>query len=190
MAISAEGIPPGSVQMTTNQNEWGSLAIAVEGSRLSVLRDRMVPHLRAHELALWPMVCDLIRGSSHRLAQKLPSGDEVRDSLRVSFPDLASPKDTLERIEAMKAGLPFGLTSPADWLLASRPELTRAEAVEEMQANLKVYIETIEPLVNRNIPADSPKAEGHQTLSQQQGREGGISSGESRRSDPQQSDAA
>lgn len=190
MAISAEGIPPGSVQMMANNADWGSLAIAVEGSRLGVLRDRQVPHLRAHEMALWPLVCDMVRGSQHRLKGKLPSGDECRDALRVTFPDLASPKDTQERIAAMVAGLPYGLSSPADFLLAARPELTRAEVEEEMQSNLRVYLDTIEPLVNRNLPKSAPEANGAQTIAQEQGREGGIASGESRRSDPQQDAAA
>lgn len=184
MAISAEGIPPGSVQMVASQSEYGTIAVAVEGSRLGVLRDRQVPHLRSAELELWPLACDLVRGSTHRLARLLPPGDEVRDALRVSYPDLASPKETLLRIEAMKAGLPYGLTSPADELLAARPELTRAEAEEALRENLRVYLDTIEPLVNRNIPRDAPAANGAESVAQVQGRQGGIASGESRNSDP------
>lgn len=180
MAVSAEGIPPGSVQMVANNTDWGNLAISVEGNRLGLLRDRQVPWLRNSELELWPVVCDLLRGSTHKHARILPSGDEVRDMLRVSFPDLSSPKDSLERIEAMKAGLPYGLSSPADWMLAARPELTRSEAEEQLQANLEVYIKTIEPLVSRNIPGQAPEADGHQSIAQQQGKAGGIESGKSR----------
>lgn len=166
--------------MVGNNQDWGNLAISVEGNRLGILRDKQVPWLRNSELELWPLVADLIRGSNHRHARIIPSGDEVRDMLRVSFPDLASPKDVLERIEAMKAGLPYGLTSPSDWMLAAKPELTRSEASEQRQANLQEYIETIEPLVNRNIPKDAPSADGHQTLAQEQGRQGGIASGAAR----------
>lgn len=181
LAISVYGIAPGSVQMVSNNSDWGNLAIKVEGSRLGVLRDKQVPWLRHSECELWPLVCDLLRGSTHRHARILPPGDEVRDMLRVSYPDLSDPADELARITAMKEGLPYGLTSPADFVLASRPELTRAEAEEELQANLAVYIDTIEPLVNRNAPKDA--GEGYQTLPQKQGREGGIASGESRNED-------
>jgi len=179
-AVSDEGIPPGTVKMVGSNSDWGNLAVAVEGSRLGTLRDKQVKWLVNSERNLWPLAIDLIRGSTHRHARILPPSDEIRDMLRVSFPDLAEPKDELARIEAMKAGLPYGLTSPADYMLAARPELTRAEAEEQMQANLAVYINTIEPLVNRNIPKDAANDDGYQTLPQKQGREGGIASGESR----------
>jgi len=190
MAISAEGLPPGSVQMVANNSDWGNLAIQVEGSRLGVLRDRQVPFCRAGELDIWPLAIEVLRSSTHRHARALPPGDEVRDALRVGYPDLSSPKETRERIEAMKAGLPYGLTSPADWLLAARPELTRAEAEEEMRENLRVYLDTIEPLVNRNLPRSAPTADGAQTIAQDQGREGGLASGETRRNDPPQNTSA
>ncbi len=180
MAISGEGLPPGSITLQSSNAEWGSLAIAAEGPRLAAHRDRQVPHLITSERALWPIVCDLIRGSAHRHARVLPPGDEVRDMLRVAFPDLASPKEQLERIEAMKAGLPFGLTSPVDLALAARPEVSRAEVDEEQAANLEDYIARIEPLVARNVPGQVPAANGHQTIPQQQGREGGLASGEAR----------
>lgn len=181
MAISAEGIPPGSVTMQANQGEWGNLAIAVEGSRLGVLRDRQVPHLRRHELELWPLVCQYLRGTSHKLAKKLPDASECRDALRISFPDLSSAKDALERINVLKAGLPLGITSVAEFMIASRPELTRSSSREEQQRNLKDYIDVIDPLVTRNVPADAGNGEGYQTISQQQGRDGGTASGEARR---------
>lgn len=180
MAISGEGLPPGSITLSSNNAEWGSLAIAAEGPRLAAHRDRQVPHLITSERALWPIVCDLIRGSAHRHARVLPPGDEVRDMLRVAFPDLASAKEQIERIEAMKAGLPFGISSPVDLALAARPEVSRDEVDEEQAANLATYIDRIRPLVERNIPGQAPEANGHQTIPQQQGREGGLASGETR----------
>lgn len=181
MAISAEGIPPASVAMSSGNQEWGSIALAVEPGRLGSLRDKQCHHLREHELRLWPLVCDYLRGTSHRLAGKLPKGDEVRDALRIQFPDLSSNKDALERIEVMKAGLPYGLSSPVDVFLQARPELTREEAEEEIRSNITVYLDTIEPLVTRNISKTPPEANGAQTVSQEQGRTGGQASGESRR---------
>lgn len=178
MAVSAEGLPPGSVTLTASN--FGDLAVNAEGPRLAAHRDRQVPALKASELALWPVVCDLVRGSSHRYAKIIPSGDEVRDMLRVNFPDLSSPDEQLKRIAVMVAGLPYGLSSPDDIPLAARPEVSRVEVEEESARNLAVYISRIEPLVSRNIPKDAPAANGYQTVAQEQGRQGGIESGKSR----------
>lgn len=180
MAISAEGLPPGSVQMVGNNSDWGNLAVKVESDRLGLQRDRQVPFMRAAEMAMWPMAVDMLRWSSHRHARVLPPGDEVRDALRLAYPDLATPADRLARIEAMKAGLPYGISSPSEEMLASRPEFTLAAIDEERRRNLDTYIRDIEPLVSRNIPRDAPEAHGVQTIAQEQGRVGGRASGESR----------
>lgn len=181
MACSEFGIPPGSVGMVANSNfDQGTLAINVEGDRLGALRDQQVPWLLASEREFWPLVADYVRGSSHKLAGKIPPGDELREALRISFPDLATAKDQKLRIEAMAAGLPYGVTNPRDFLASSRPERTEDEIEEEMQENLQVYINVIKPLVMQNVPKDAPEANGYQTISQEQGREGGISSGETR----------
>lgn len=180
MAVSAEGLPPGSVTMQANSTDWGNLAINAEGPRLAAHRDRQVPPLKASELELWPRVCDLVRGSSHPLARVIPPGDEVREMLRIDFPDLSSPAEQLQRIEVMKAGLPYGLSDPADIPLAARPELSRPEVDEQLKARLEKYVSSIEPLVTRNVPANAPEARGYQTLAQEQGRAGGRESGRSR----------
>lgn len=180
LAISEEGLPPGSITMVASNSDWGSITTSVEGPRLAVHRDKQVPWLMASELQLWPIVCDMVRGSIHKHARALPPGDEIRDMLRVSFPDLSSPEEQLKRVEVMKAGLPYGLSSPIDVPLAARPELTREEVDETQKANLEAYIARIEPLVARNIPGQAPDAPGHQTVAQQQGRQGGIASGETR----------
>ncbi len=189
MAISAEGLPPGSVTLVAGNAEWGSLAIAAEGPRLAAHRDRQVPWLMHAERELWPIVCDMVRGSIHKHARTLPPGDEIRDMLRVSFPDLSSPDEQLKRIAVMQAGLPYGLSSPVDVPLAARPELTREEVDETQKANLEAYIARIEPLVARNIPGQAPEAKGHQTVAQQQGREGGLASGETRAANAAQENA-
>lgn len=177
-AISVYGIPPGTVQMVASNSDWGNLALNVEGPRLGVLRDKQVPWLRHSERELWPIVCDLIRGSAHKHAGVLPPGDECRDMLRVSFPDLAEPKDEQARLDVLEKGLPHGLGSAVDYLLASRPELSPDEAAEILQSNLDAYATRIEQLTSRNIAADP--ARGVQSVAQLQGREGGIASGVSR----------
>jgi hypothetical protein len=186
MAVSAEGLPPGSITMQANQMDSGGLAINAEGPRLAALRDKQVPELKASELALWPLVADLVRGSVHRHARLMPPGDELRDMLRVSFPDLSPPEEQLKRIEVMKAKLPFGLSSPSDVELAARPEVTREEVDEVRKDNLADYIATIEPLTERNVPAEAPEARGYQTLPQQQGRAGGQASGQTRAAQAQE----
>ncbi len=180
MAVSVYGISPSEV---SGSGDWGQLGVSIRSDKLGALRDKQVGFLRNSEVELWAVVCDLIRGSSHRHARVLPPGDEIRSAIRVSFPDLAPPDDAIKRIEAMEAGLRYGLCSPADWLLQARPELTRAEAEELLQANLKVYLDTVEPLVNRNLPAVPPEALGVRTTPQIQGRIGGQISGEMRRNE-------
>lgn len=189
LAISEEGLPPGSITMVASNSDWGSITTSVEGPRLAVHRDKQVPWLIAAELQLWPLVADLVRGSVHKHARTIPPGDEVRDMLRVSFPDLSSGDEQLKRIQVMQAGLPYGLSSPVDVPLAARPELTRDEVDETQKANLAAYIERIKPLVERNIPGQAPDAPGHQTIAQQQGREGGIASGETRAANAAQENA-
>lgn len=179
MAISQYGIPPGSISMTNGQADWGQLAIKVEGDRLGQLRDKQVPFLLAAEREFWPLVCDFVNASSHKLAGKLPKGDEVREALRVDFPDLASAVDLKARIEAMAAGVPFGVANPREFLASSRPERTEAEIEEEMHENIQTYVDVIHPLMAHNVPAE-PDAKGYQTLAQKQGAVGGVASRESR----------
>lgn len=184
MAVSAEGLPPGSVTMSAN--DWGSLGLNVEGPRLAAHRDAQVQWLRDSERALWVAVADVVRGSTHRHARRMPPGDEIRDMLRVNFPDLSTPAEQLARIEAMKAGLPFGLSNPTDIILQAQPEVSPNEADETRAGNLEDYIATIDPLVRRNIPADAPEARGVQTIAQEQGRAGGQASGQTRAAQAQE----
>jgi hypothetical protein len=176
LAVSQYGIPASSVSMVN-----GQLSIQVDGDRLSILRDRQVKLLLASEREFWESACEYVRNSSHKLARDIPPADEVHDMLRIEFPDLASSEDLKARIEAVAAGLPYGITSPQKMLAEARPERTPSEVDEEVKANLKNYVEVIKPLVERNIPADaSQAANGYQTVSQEQGRAGGVSSGETR----------
>jgi len=188
MAVSAEGLPPGSITMQANAMDSGGLVINAEGPRLSAIRDKMVPDLKASELALWPRVADLVRGSVHRHARVMPPGDEIAHMLRVTFSDLSSSKEQIERIEAMKAGLPYGITSPTDLILAAQPEVTPDEVRELREERLAEYIDFIDPLVRRNIPAAAPEAHGHQTIAQEQGRVGGQASGQTRAAQAQEND--
>lgn len=175
LAVSAYGLPPSSVTFENSSADWGTLAIAVRGEALGLLRNRQVPWLRAAERELWPLVCDVVRGGGHRLAGQLPPGDEVRDALRIYFPDIAQPAELKARIEALAAAVPFGLASPEDFLLASRPELTREEAVEEIRRNREQELARLDALAARNVAATPDR--GLQSIAQLQGREGGLQSG-------------
>lgn len=178
-AVARYGIPPSEVSYGGSSQSWGSLAISIRGERLGLLRDKQVPWLYFGETQLWPIVCDVVRGSTHRLARVCPSGDEVRDALRVNFPDLASPADVTARIDAIKAGLPLGITNAADFFLQGRPELTREDADEMRRANLDTYAADIADLAARNLsPADV--ARGVESVAQLQGRVGGQASGQTR----------
>ncbi|MCY0990635.1 hypothetical protein OV203_26060 [Nannocystis sp. ILAH1] len=179
MAVGRYGIPSSEVSAHVADNSnWGNLSVAVRGERLGALRDKQVPWLRSCELELWPLVADLIRGSNHELANRIPPGDEVRDALRVSFPDLSSPEDQIKRLEALELAVKFGLSSPVDLMLAARPELTREEAAEEIDSNREAEIERTAQLAERNQPELGQVPD---SLAQLQGRLGGQQSGEARR---------
>ncbi len=174
-ACADDGLPPGMVQMQTSASEWGTLSVSLGGDRLGLLRDKQVPHLKRAEMDLWPMICDLVRGSTHRHSKALPSGDEVRDALRLDFPDLASPADIKARVEALEAGLPHGLTNAVSFAMAARPERSRAECEAEVAENLVAYAARNKFLASHNAPADASHAGA--SLAEQQGREGGQLSG-------------
>lgn len=179
LAVAAYGLPPSSITFENNSNDWGTLAIAVRGEALGLLRNKQVPWLRASEREVWPVACDVARAGGHRLAAQLPPGDEVRDALRTYFPDISQPAERKARLEALAAEVPYGLASPEDYLLASRPELTREEAVEEIRQNRELELQRLEELATRNVAATPDR--GLQSIAQIQGREGGLQSGAVRR---------
>jgi hypothetical protein len=179
LAVAAYGLPPSSVTFENSSGDWGTLAIAVRGEALGLLRNKQVPWLRHSELELWPTACDVARAGGHRLAGQLPPGDEVRDALRAYFPDISQPAERKARMEALAAEVPYGLASPEDYLLASRPELTREEAAEEIQRNRERELQRLEALASRNVAATPDR--GLQSIAQLQGREGGLQSGAVRR---------
>lgn len=180
MAVSTEGLPPGSVSLQASNADWGNLAISAEGPRLAAHRDKQVPFVRGSELEFWAVAFDFLRASAHRHARVLPPGNEAREMLRIYFPDLSSPDEQLKRIEVMKAGIPFGLSSPSDVLLAAQPELTREEVEEFRRVRLAEHVESVQPLIRGNIPGETPEAHGVQTIAQLQGRVGGEASGAAR----------
>jgi len=170
LAVSVYGLPPNELSGAVTQ-DWGAMTVTVRGERLGVLRDRQVPWLKASELELWPLVCDLIRGGQHRHASVLPPGDEVREMLRVTFPELAPPADVILRLQALEAGLPHGISSATEFLRQATPEETTEDIEERIAERLKSYADRNEALASRNAPVDASHAGN--TLAQIQGREGG-----------------
>ena len=178
-AVSRYGIPPSEVTFENNNTNWGALAINVRGERLAVQRDAQAPWLRRSERALWQSVCAVVIASTHRHAALMPAPDELASVLRVTFPDLADANDQIKRMAAFEAQQKHGLTNAVDLLLQSRPELTRAEAEEELAANIDAYAKRLEELASRNVSMDAQR--GVQSIAQVQGREGGTVSGDVRR---------
>lgn len=178
--VQRYGVPPAAVTMVANNAEWGSIAIAMTPGALAVQRDKATPWLRASERALWTSIAAVVRASGHRHARALPEAEAFEDMLRVAFPDLRDPGEQIKRTAALKDRLPLGLASLTGEIMEARPEVPEAEAAEELADNLKTYVETIKPLVERNVPADPGPARGVETPMQVNGRTGGIASGEAR----------
>lgn len=180
VAVSRYGIPPSEITFANDTSNWGVLSINVRSEKLGLLRDQQVPWLLRGERQLWGMVVDVLRASSHRHARALPPSDELRDALRISFPDLSAPDERKKQIEALQAGLGLGLSNATDLLMEQRPELTRAEAQRIRMDNINDYAKGIEDLASRNLAMDDA-GRGVQSVAQIQGREGGRISGEVRR---------
>lgn len=178
--VQRYGVPP-AVTTVANNNEWGSIAIAMTPGALAVQRDKATPWLRASERALWASVAAVVRSSDHRHARALPDAEAFEAALRVAFPDLRDPAEQIKRTQALKERLPLGLASLIGDILEARPEVPEAEAAEELADNLEVYVSTIVPLVERNVPKDPGPARGVETPAQVNGRDGGLASGEARR---------
>lgn len=183
-AVAVYGISPSEVTgFNTSNSEWGSLAIKIRSERIGKLRNKQVVWLAEAERRLWPLALDLLRGSTHRHAKVLPPGNEAADMLRVSFADTADADEIRKRIEAFEMGLSHGLTSATELMRRLRPELQPDEVREIIDANLEEYAARNEFLASRNAPADASTS--GKPLAAQQGGEGGLISGESRRIDAQ-----
>lgn len=187
-AVIPYGIPPSAVTFLNDSSNWGLVSVNMTPGALAAQRDAQAPLLWVGEVDLWRITCDVVSASDHPLADALPKRDEVRRALRVAIPDLSDPKEQAVRMDVFEKKLPHGLTSAEEVLMESRPELTRAEAHEEIKARREALAEQYEELARRNLPTDAQHAVvlasatgGVESVAQQQGREGGEASGVTRR---------
>lgn len=179
-AVSVYGISPTEVTgFNTSTSEWGSLAIKIRSERIGAQRNKQIEFIADSERRLWSVVVALLRDSEHRHAKLLPPPDEVSDMLRLSFAETADPEEIKARIAAMEAGLSHGLTSALETQMRLRRELGEDEAQEIMDERLEAYARRNAFLAHNNLPSDA-RLMG-KPLDAQQGREGGLISGEVRR---------
>ncbi|MCY0985981.1 hypothetical protein OV203_02495 [Nannocystis sp. ILAH1] len=183
-AVSRYGIPPSAVSFANDNSNWGTLSIAMTPGALAAQRKKQVPLLRRAEIELWPMVADVVRMSAHRHARRLPPRATFAEMLRVQFPDLAEPDEQLKNLEAFGAAQKHGVANVVDLLMKLRPELSRAEAEEEVAANYEDYAARLDWLTRHNVTLDPQR--GVQGISQINGRAGGQRSGEVRREESDQ----
>lgn len=179
-AVSVYGISPTEVTgFNTSTSEWGSLAIKIRSERIGAQRSKQIEFIADSEQRLWPVVAALLRGSEHRHAKLLPPPDEIAEMLRLSFAETADPEEIKSRIAAMEAGLSHGLTSALETQMRLRRELGEDEAQEIMDERLEAYARRNAFLAHNNLPSDASLM--GKPLDAQQGREGGLVSGEVRR---------
>lgn len=179
-AVSVYGISPTEVTgFNTSTSEWGSLAIKIRSERIGAQRSKQIEFIADSEQRLWPVVVGLLRKSEHRHADLLPPPDEVAEMLRLSFAETADPEEIKARIAAMEAGLSHGLTSALETQMRLRREMSEVEAQELMDERLEAYARRNAFLARNNLPSDASLM--GKPLDAQQGREGGLISGEVRR---------
>ena len=188
-AVARYGIPPSAITFTNDMTNWGNLSINVTPGALAAQRDAQTPLIREGEITLWRMACDVVRGSTHPLARDIPPVDEVKRALRIAFPDLSAAVEQEARMRVFEMKLPHGMASAEEEVMRDRPELTRAEAAEEIAAGLTEYTAKLEEVARRNQARDPARnaalaasvEHGVESIAQQQGREGGRISGQARR---------
>lgn len=164
MAVTSAGLPTGTLTSRT-----GAIVYEEMDDALAAQRDEQVLHLAPCERRLWRTALEVAHGSG---LTTIPVAD-----VGIAFPDLRGASTQRKEIAALADGLRYGLTNPADHLQERRPELTAEDAQEIVDRNLALYVATFEPLVSRQVPA----TQGQTLPAEDQGREGGLASGASRR---------
>lgn len=157
----------------TNNADWSTAGLARAPEVLDALRDEQVPWMRDGEAQLWPVVCDLLRASTHKHAHALPPGDEVRDALLLRFLEPAVNVDRAKkRLELFALEEKYGLASVTDLVIEQRPELTCDQAEQIVQSNLALYFARLDEQAKRNAPAG--QLDAVDSLAAAQGRTGGL----------------
>ena len=181
------GLPPSLISGVNSNTDWGQVGLARAPEVLDALRDEQIPWLDRGELQLWPMVCDVLRGSTHRHARALPPGDEVREMLRVHFLEpLPNVKRSLDRLALFTEQEKLGLASVTDLILEERPTLTPEQAEEIVKSNLAHYFARIEQARAMNLPMDT--ADAAASVAELQGRLGGLTKAENAAANKTESD--
>lgn len=167
------GLPPSVLSGVNGNADWGQVGLARAPEVLDALRDEQIPWMRDGEMQLFPAVCDLLRASTHKLASALPSGDEVREALRLRFIEpLPNVDRKIKRLDLFERQEKLGLATVAELEIEDRPELT----IEQAQANVNDrnnrYFARLDELAKRNAPAG--QADAVDSLAAAQGRTGGL----------------
>jgi len=167
------GLPPSLLSGVNSNADWGQVGLARAPDVLDGLRDDQIKWLRPGEAQLWPVVCDLLRASTHKHALALPPGDEVRDALRLKFLEpLPNVDRAKKRLELFALEERYGISSVTDLVIEQRPELTREQADQIVQGNLTAYFTRLDEQAKRNTPAG--QLDAVDSLAAAQGRTGGL----------------
>lgn len=167
------GLPPSLLSGINGNQDWGQVGMARSPEVLDSLRDEQIFWLRDAEAQTWPVVCDLLRASTHRLARSLPPGDEVRAALRLRFLEpLPNIDRARKRLELFELEEKLGLSCTTDLVIEQRPEMTREQAEQVIADNLARYFARLDEQARRNTPAG--QLDAVDSLAAALGRTGGL----------------
>jgi hypothetical protein len=162
-AALGEGFPPEAVTISTPLDVGkmqGSRApsISVKAGHRALLRNGQIELMRPWETELGVAIVATMRGGKLPLADELPPIDELRSMIRTEWSELDSIDDPGKRREQDQWEIERGLASRVDIYRRRKPDLTRAEALDELKRNAEEDGEIHQILAARNQPRD-PRAQ-------------------------------
>jgi hypothetical protein len=171
-AVEAFGIPGSAVTFDFRSGSEGErLRVTQEG--LTEIRDTQIPFSRSFEHGLWGKSVALARSFGHRLANELPTDEEMRVGYQVRYPKLGrvfnDPQVEMEwtDFEIAKGGL-----SRVEWMRLRNPAMDDSQVRALMTQFLEEETWWINELAKRNM-ATNPDG-NIETLAQAAGRVGGL----------------
>lgn len=179
--LEAYGLPSNLVDFSTESTRDAANVFGPAGNRLhdalAKLRDQQVKSFERAEYQLAIRIAHLLRAAGVGFTL---TDAAVRLAFRIKFAPLsaADPTRTKQRMEAAKAQIELGQTSPYELYQQDNPECTLEEARECVNRNVKDRASFYAEWIEHGVPADP--SNDLRTAQQLNGAMGGIMSGESR----------
>lgn len=162
-------------------SHMSGLAVSVTLARKMALRQQQIEWMTPAEIRMWRVALGVISQSEHRHAKLFANWRDL--DVRVEFPELRLADDPTTREAIYMTRAARGAASPVTEYRVDHPGLSEAEALEQVMANVAASADVADFRARRMAPSAPGPERGYQTTDQTTGRDGGVASGESRRSE-------